>query len=105
MLTSLFRYVFELPDGQASLLPVASCVVVKSASDSLAPLVGKNEKPIVRPYTPVSPSELEGELHLLIKRYDSGKMSNHIHGLKPGESLAIKGPIPKIPYALNHESK
>ena len=89
---------FELPDGEASLLPVASCVVVKSASDSPAPLVGKNDKPIIRPYTPTSPSELEGELHFLIKRYESGKMSNHIHGLKPGDSLAIKGPIVKIPY-------
>lgn len=77
---------------------MASCVVVKSASDSSAPLVGDNEKPIIRPYTPVSSSDVEGELHFLIKRYESGKMSNHIHGLKPGESLAIKGPITKIPY-------
>lgn len=25
-------------------------------------------------------------------------MSQHIHGLKPGDKLAIKGPIMKIPY-------
>ena len=92
------RYVFELPDDEASLLPVASCVVVKSASDSPAPLLGSNEKPIVRPYTPISPSDKQGEFTFLIKRYDEGKMSQHIHNLKPGEKVAIKGPIMKIPY-------
>ena len=92
------RYIFELPDGEASLLPIASCVVVKSATDSPAPLVGTNGKPIIRPYTPVSPSDQEGELTFLIKRYEEGKMSQHIHGLAPGDKLAIKGPIMKIPY-------
>lgn len=71
---------------------------MKSASDSEKPLLGKNEKPIIRPYTPTSSSDLEGELHFLIKRYDEGKMSQHIHSLQPGEKLAIKGPIMKIPY-------
>ncbi|KIP04343.1 hypothetical protein PHLGIDRAFT_20004 [Phlebiopsis gigantea 11061_1 CR5-6] len=94
-------YIFELPEGEASLLPIASCVVVKSASDSPAPLVGKNEKPIIRPYTPTSSSDFEGELHLIIKRYEEGKMSQHIHGLKPGDKLSIKGPIVKTPYKAN----
>lgn len=92
------RYIFELPNNDASLLPIASCVVVKSASDSPAPLLDKKERPIVRPYTPISPSDQEGEFTFLIKRYDEGKMSQHIHNLKPGDKLAIKGPIPKIPY-------
>lgn len=91
------RYIFELPNNEASLLPIASCVVVK-ASDSAAPLVGKNDKPIIRPYTPISPSDQEGEFTFLIKRYEEGKMSQYIHNLKPGENLAIKGPIMKIPY-------
>ncbi|KAI0686825.1 ferredoxin reductase-like C-terminal NADP-linked domain-containing protein [Cytidiella melzeri] len=95
------KYIFELPNGEASLLPVASCVVVKSASDSPEPLLGKNEKPIIRPYTPVSPSDAEGELTFLIKRYEGGKMSQYIHNLKPGEKLAIKGPIPKIAIEAN----
>jgi len=95
------KYIFNLPNNEASLLPVASCVVVKSASDSANPLMGKNDKPIIRPYTPVSPSDQEGELTFIIKRYDEGNMSQHIHNLKPGEKLAIKGPIPKIPYEAN----
>jgi cytochrome-b5 reductase len=28
-------------------------------------------------------------------------MTEHIHSLKPGDSLAIKGPIPKFPYKAN----
>lgn len=92
------RYIFELPNNDASLLPVASCVVVKSASDAASPLLDAKGKPVIRPYTPISPSEQEGELTFLIKRYDEGKMSKHIHGLKEGESLAIKGPIPKFEY-------
>ncbi|PSS29769.1 hypothetical protein PHLCEN_2v2917 [Hermanssonia centrifuga] len=95
------KYIFELPNGEASLLPVASCVVVKSSEGSPAPLVGANGKPIIRPYTPISPSDQEGEFTFLIKRYEEGKMSKHIHELKPGDSLAIKGPILKIPYKAN----
>ncbi|CAL1693867.1 unnamed protein product [Somion occarium] len=95
------KYTFELPANEASLLPITSCVVVKSSADAPAPLVDAKGKPIIRPYTPISPSDLEGELTFLIKRYDQGKMSKHIHDLKPGETLAIKGPIMKFPYKAN----
>ncbi len=92
------RYIFELPNNEASLLPIASCVVVKSATDSATPFLDDKGKPIIRPYTPISPSDQEGEFTLLIKRYEAGKMSQYIHSLQPGEKLAIKGPIVKIPY-------
>lgn len=71
--------------------------MVKSA-EGTTPVVGANGKPIIRPYTPISPSDKEGDFTFLIKRYEEGKMSQHIHGLKPGDSLSIKGPIMKIPY-------
>jgi cytochrome-b5 reductase len=90
------RFTFELPKGEASLLPVASCVVVKS-SDPEA-LKDPKGKPIIRPYTPISPSNKKGELTFLVKRYDAGNASKHVHSLKPGESLSIKGPIEKWPY-------
>jgi len=95
------KYTFELPESTASLLPVASCVVVKSASSSTSPLQTPDGKPVVRPYTPISPSEQEGELTFLIKRYEEGKMSQYIHDLKVGESLGIKGPITKFPIEIN----
>ncbi|KAF5312184.1 hypothetical protein D9619_002747 [Psilocybe cf. subviscida] len=93
------QFVFELPNGDASLIPVASCLLVK-ASDPEALLDAKG-KPVIRPYTPVSPSDAPGVLTLLIKKYESGNMSKHIFGLKEGETLSIKGPISKFPYQAN----
>lgn len=92
----IIRFIFELPEDQASLLPITSCVVVKS-SDPEA-LKDDKGKPVVRPYTPVSPSDVPGELTFLVKKYPQGKASKYIHELKPGDSLSIKGPIPKFPY-------
>ncbi|KAF9067289.1 NADH-cytochrome b5 reductase [Rhodocollybia butyracea] len=93
------KFIFELPNNEASLLPVASCLIVKS-SDPEA-LKDAKGKPIIRPYTPISPPDLKGELTLLIKRYDSGNASKHIHSLKEGDTLSVKGPIPKFPYKMN----
>ena len=38
---------------------------------------------------------------LLVKNYAGGVMSSHIHSLKVGESLQMKGPILKFPYVAN----
>ncbi|KAI0776348.1 ferredoxin reductase-like C-terminal NADP-linked domain-containing protein [Trametes elegans] len=95
------KYIFELPADTASLMPIASCVVVKSAADAAKPLVDDKGKPVIRPYTPISPPDQAGELTFLIKRYENGKMSKYIHELKPGEALSIKGPIPKFDFKIN----
>lgn len=50
---------------------------------------------IIRPYTPVSSPDKVGEIDFLIKEYPNGNLSKHATHLKPGEKLAIKGPIPK----------
>lgn len=92
-------YTFELPPGTDSGLSVASALVVKAAEEGGC--VDDKGKPVIRPYTPVTAPNVEGKLELLIKRYEGGKMSQHIHGLKPGQSLAIKGPIPKFQYKAN----
>ncbi|PFH48399.1 hypothetical protein AMATHDRAFT_65573 [Amanita thiersii Skay4041] len=93
------KFVFELPDNQASLLPVASCLVVKSSNPDA--LKDANGKPIIRPYTPISPPELKGEMVFLIKQYENGNTSKYIHSMKVGDTLAMKGPIPKFPYKAN----
>ncbi|ETW86565.1 hypothetical protein HETIRDRAFT_437452 [Heterobasidion irregulare TC 32-1] len=92
-------FVFELPNNEASLLPVASCLLVR-ASDPAA-LTDAKGRPVVRPYTPVSQPDAPGELALLVKKYDAGNASKHIHDLKVGDTLAIKGPIAKFPYKVN----
>jgi cytochrome-b5 reductase len=78
------------------LLPLASCVIVKSSDPE--GLKDANGKPVIRPYTPISRSDTPGELTFLIKKYDNGLASKYIYGLKPGDKLAIKGPIQKFPY-------
>ncbi|KAF5375218.1 hypothetical protein D9758_000492 [Tetrapyrgos nigripes] len=93
------EFIFELPNNEASLLSVASCIIVKS-SDPEA-LKDAKGKPVIRPYTPISPSEKKGELTLLVKKYDTGQASKHIHELKEGDTLSIKGPIPKWPWTHN----
>ena len=93
------RFVFELPDGGAALSPVASLVIVRASEGADGAPLDKKGNPAIRPYTPISRPEHEGELVLLIKKYESGVVSKYVHErLKPGATLAIKGPIPKFPY-------
>ncbi|KAJ7459030.1 cytochrome-b5 reductase [Mycena galericulata] len=94
------KFIFGLPPQTSSKLPVASCVIVKAA-DGAEPLKDKKGNPVVRPYTPISTAENSGELTFLIKKYETGVMSKYIHSLKAGDSLAIKGPMPKFPYKEN----
>jgi len=93
------RFVFELPDGSAALSPVTSLVVVRASEGAEGAPVDKKGNPAIRPYTPISSPNQEGELVLLIKKYEKGVVSKYVHErLKPGDTLAIKGPIPKFAY-------
>lgn len=92
------RFVFELPEGLDSGLTVASAVLTRSADPQACQ---DNEKPVIRPYTPVTSPDTENIMELMIKKYDGGKMSQHIHSLKQGDELAIKGPIKKFDYKPN----
>jgi len=88
--TKIFR--FNLPDGHELGLPVASCILVKG-------IPGADGKEVARPYTPLS--EQKGYFDLLIKVYPNGAVSKHIHGLKAGDALEVKGPFQKLPYKAN----
>ncbi|KAJ2485851.1 hypothetical protein EV174_001466 [Coemansia sp. RSA 2320] len=66
--TSRFR--FALEPNQELGLDITSCFVVKAK-------VGNDEKPTIRPYTPVSPQHARGYFDLVIKKYPTGKMSSH----------------------------
>ncbi|KAJ1302652.1 hypothetical protein OPQ81_002969 [Rhizoctonia solani] len=95
------KFTLELPPGEATLLPVAGLVYVKaSESDPNAPR-DKKGSTIGRPYTPISDPEKEGEVTLLIKRYDTGKLTPYIHNLKPGDKISVKGPIVKRQWKNN----
>ena len=44
-------------------------------------------------------------MDFIIKKYPNGPMSEHLHSMKPGDSLEMKGPIPKYPWQPNkHDS-
>lgn len=65
------------------------------ASDPAA-LKDKKGNPVIRPYTPISPSDHKGELVFLIKKYDTGNASKHIHDLKASHVLCLD--IRSAPY-------
>ncbi|KAJ3301518.1 NADH-cytochrome b5 reductase [Kappamyces sp. JEL0829] len=90
---------FALPEGTTDLgLPVAAAILTKFTPPGA-------EKPIIRPYTPVEPESgsFNKEFQLVVKSYPDGKMSRHIHSLKVGDSLTIKGPSQKYKYEPNKE--
>ena len=93
------RFTFELPNGGAALSPITSLVVVRASEGTQDAPVDKKGNLAMRAYTPISSPDHEGELVLLIKKYENGVISKYVHErLKPGDTLAIKGPIPKFPY-------
>ncbi|KAK0656551.1 hypothetical protein B0T16DRAFT_366012 [Cercophora newfieldiana] len=94
--TKLLR--FALPEeDMVSGLHIASAVLTKfKPSDS--------EKPVLRPYTPVSDEDARGHVDFLVKAYPNGPMSTHLHSLTPGATLDVKGPLPKYPWSANKHS-
>ncbi|KAJ9064735.1 NADH-cytochrome b5 reductase [Entomophthora muscae] len=90
--TKLYR--FEIPDSQALLLPVTSCIVTRTPPK-------EGEKAIIRPYTPVSDERALGYFDLIVKHYPNGAMTSYLNKLKPGDFLDAKGPFLKYLYKAN----
>ncbi|WFD35810.1 cytochrome-b5 reductase [Malassezia cuniculi] len=88
-------YVFETPAG------TASGIVNTSALLMTGDVKDENGKPVVRPYTPIEPTDTKGHIDLLIKHYPNGKMTQYLKSLKVGDEVSLKGPIPKFPYKAN----
>lgn len=90
------RIRFELPEGTTTLglAPVASYLLAR-----FVPAGQADAKPVVRPYTPVTTEEESQKgkyFDLVIKQYPNGPMSTHICSLKPGDTIEVKGPNPKL---------
>jgi cytochrome-b5 reductase len=83
--TNIFTFAFDDPKAKFN-GKTASCLLFK------ANINGKDE---VRPYTPISRPNTIGEIKFVIKNYPQGVMSKHVHGLKKGDTLEIKGPSKK----------
>jgi len=91
--TKKFRFKFD-DENSVSGLPVASAIVTKYKGPEA-------EKPVIRPYTPISDEDQPGYLDLLVKKYPNGPMSEHLFSMAPGQRLDVKGPIPKYPWSPN----
>jgi len=89
---------FELKDDEILGLDVASALVVRAP-------IGEDGKQVIRPYTPVSSNDDKGHWDLLVKVYEKGIMSKHLGSLKPGDTLDVKGPIPKLNIKPNMKKK
>ena len=75
------------------------------------------DKPVIRPYTPISEESMfphirllrlpnfcaaaVGYVDLLVKKYPNGPMSSHMYDMQPEQRLSFKGPIPKYPLQPN----
>ena len=61
---------------------------------------------VMRPYSPVSTMYETDHVELVVKRYPEGKMSSFIHNLKAGDTIEMKGPLPKmLQYKTNMKKK
>jgi cytochrome-b5 reductase len=94
--TKLLRFVFDDPHAAAG-MDVASYLLTRA-------FIGKEKEDgsrgvVVRPYTPSHTTI--GYLELVVKGYPEGKMSKHMHSLKPGDTLDFKGPMLGTPIIQN----
>lgn len=61
--------------------------------------------PVLRPYTPISPSDQPGAVDFLVKHYPNGKQSTHLHSLSPGDKIMFAVVIPGYKWTPNrHDS-
>ncbi|KAK8861204.1 hypothetical protein IAR55_002023 [Kwoniella newhampshirensis] len=79
---------------------VASCLLVRSP-DGEDKVVDAKGKPVIRPYTPISPPDQKGSIELMIKEYPTGKITPYMASMKLGQQLLFKGPIQKYKYEPN----
>lgn len=57
--------------------------------------------PVLRPYTPISPSSQPNTVDFLVKRYPQGKQSTHLHSLHPGDTVLFAVVIPGYKWTPN----
>ncbi|KAL7276245.1 NADH-cytochrome b5 reductase [Rhizina undulata] len=91
--TKRFRFALPTEDHVSGL---------KTASAILTKFKGPNDaKPNIRPYTPTSDESARGYIDLLVKKYEKGPMSTHMHNMSVDQTLAFKGPLPKYEWTPN----
>jgi len=88
--TKLIR--FEIPHGKSLGLPIGRHISIKAEVDGNS---------VIRAYTPTSRPDQTGFFDLVVKNYDLGKLSPHLHSLRVGASVSIRGPVGRFKYEKN----
>jgi len=88
--TRLIR--FEIPFGKCLGLAIGRHITVRADI---------NGNKVMRAYTPTSRPDQLGYFDLLVKSYEYGKMSTHLHSLTPGATLEVRGPVGRFKYSKN----
>ena len=91
--TKEFRVALPTKDSTTG-MKTSGFVMIKNAA-------GADGKFDARPYTPTSLGDQPGHVDFVIKAYPGGKVTGHLFGLKVGDSIDIKGPLPKFKYEPN----
>lgn len=86
---------FALPTDEHIIgLNIASALLTKYQGP-------QDEKPTIRPYTPVSEEDAKGYVELMVKKYEGGPMSTHLCEMEKDQRIYFKGPILKYKYEPN----
>jgi len=81
-----------IPDDRTLGLPIGRHISVRAEIDG---------NQVIRAYTPTSRTDTKGYFELLIKSYEMGKLSPHLHSLKKGSTIDVRGPVGRFKYAKN----
>lgn len=82
---------FDLPCKTKPLnLPTCACILAMGGKGN------DDDKPFIRPYTPVSTNSMVGEFEVMVKIYEKGNLSRFMGGLKVGDEMAFKHIAPNV---------
>ncbi|XP_042891684.1 NADH-cytochrome b5 reductase-like [Penaeus japonicus] len=87
-----FCYTFKLQEGQSLGLKIGQHVIVKQK---------KNERNVIRQYTPISDISERGSFDVFIKIYPNGKITQLIKDWKVGDNIPWRGPFGNFSYKTN----
>jgi len=96
-------FTFGLEEGKALGLSTCACLLTKGVDGP----TDAEDKPVIRPYTPVSTNAMTGKFELMVKIYPDGKMSQHLDALEVGQPMHFKhvGGNVKIQYPFNSKKE
>ncbi|KAN0031691.1 hypothetical protein ACTFIV_005556 [Dictyostelium citrinum] len=88
-----YHYFLEIPEEHNNLEWISPLSHVSLAKFNNEDTTNNHENVTFKSYTPIKLTKDKKYLEFLIKGYENGDVSKHIHQLKEGDHLLLKGPI------------